>query len=814
ELPTDRPRPPVQAFRGAAGAVALPDTLPRGLRELARREEVTLFMALLAGFALVLHRWSGAEDVVVGSPVDRREHPGAENLVGLFVDTLPLRVELAGEDLSFRDLLARVRATVLAAFAHQGLPFERLVEELQPRRDLSRSPLFQVLLAFQDTPAAPPRLPELAVEALPAHVLHTGTAKFDLTLSLETAGEGLAGTLEWDSALFDPATAERLRGHFERLLAAAVERPGAPVAELPLLTAAESSQILEEWNATAAPFPGETGLHELFLAQAARTPEDTALIHGTERLTYTALRERSAGLARRLSGLGVGPEVRVGVLARRAPDLVVALLAVLEAGGAYVPLDPKYPAERIAFILADSGAAVLLAEEDLLGELPPYAGEVVVLGSDAGTGPELWRGFLHPDQLAYVIYTSGSTGRPKGVGIRHAAAVARVAWALAVYPPDRLAGVLASTSVCFDLSVFEIFVPLAAGGAVVLAENALELPDLPAAGEVTLVNTVPSAMAELAEARALPASVRAVNLAGEPLRRELADRILAGAEVELWNLYGPSEDTTYSTGARIARDGRPPAIGQPLANSRVYLLDARQRPVPVGVPGEIWIGGAGVARGYLGRPDLTADRFRPDPFAGAGGRLYRTGDLGRRRPGGEIDFIGRLDHQVKIRGFRIEPGEIEAALLAHPGLSEAVVMARPEGEGLRLVAWVAPADGTDPAELRDWLAARLPSHMVPAAWVALPELPKTPNGKVDRAALPAPGDAGSAAGSGEPRTAVEELLAGLWADLLGRESVGVHDDFFALGGHSLLAVRAVSRLRGLLGVDLPLRTLFEAPTVA
>ncbi|HJX27116.1 MAG TPA: non-ribosomal peptide synthetase, partial [Thermoanaerobaculia bacterium] len=501
-----------------------------------------------------------------------------------------------------------------------------------------------------------------------------------------------------------------------------------------------------------------------------------------------------------------------------------AVLAVLKAGGAYLPLDPAYPADRLSFLLADSGASIVLTEQSVAAALPAFAGTLVpVDGDPAGGEEEGPRGFLHPDQMAYAIYTSGSTGAPKGVLVRHGSAVARITWALSAYPREVLAGVLAATSLCFDLSVFELFAPLAAGGAVILADNALALPSLPAASAVTLVNTVPSAMAELLSNGALPRSVRVVNLAGEPLRRDLAARIYAQEGVEeVHNLYGPSEDTTYSTGARAERgDEREPAIGRPLPNTRAYLLDAGLRPVPVGLPGELWLGGAGVARGYLRRPDLTADRFRPDPLGpSSGGRLYRTGDLARQRENGTLDYLGRIDRQVKIRGFRIEPGEIETALLAHPGVRQAAVEVREIAGGQALVAYVVgPEDRVDPprpaaAELRRLLRRHLPEHMVPAFFVPLAALPLTPNGKLDRKALPAPEQQLAGEGYVAPRTPLEEVLAGIWAELLGLERVGIHDDFFAIGGQSLLAAQLVAHVREIFPGELPLRTLFAGPTVA
>jgi amino acid adenylation domain-containing protein len=824
ELPTDRPRPPAQTFGGGQVPVALSTEQTRLLRAAAHRAGATLFMSLLAGFAALLSRWSGQEEVVVGAALANRGRSEIEGLIGFFVNALPLRVALT-EEPSAGELLGRVRAAALGAYAHQDVPFERLVAELQPRRDLSRSPLFQVLLSMEDGPAREPRLPGVEASVLP---LPNGTAKFDLTLFLSDSGGGLAGWVELNRDLFDAATAGRMAGHLVRLLTGAAAEPGSRVADLPLLAEAELRQVVSEWNATAAPYPHDRGLHELFFAQAARTPEALALVAGEERLTYAELAGEARRLAARLRGAGVGLEVLVGIFAERSAGLVAAMLGVLAAGGAYVPLDPAYPQERLAFLLADSAAPVVLAHRSLAAALPPYGGRVLLLDepSEDEERGELPHGWCSPEQLAYVIYTSGSTGRPKGVAIRHASAVARMAWAEGAYRREQLAGVLAATSICFDLSVFEIFVPLAVGGSVVLAENALALAGLPAASAVTLLNTVPSAMAELLRLGAVPASVRTVNLAGEPLQRELAARIYDLPWIEeVHNLYGPSEDTTYSTGAQVERGSRrSPAIGRPLANSRAYVLDRNLRPQPAGVPGELWLGGAGLARGYLGRPELTADRFRPDPFAvpdsGPGGRLYRTGDLARRLPAGELEFLGRLDHQVKVRGFRIELGEIEAALAAHPAVAEAAVIVREETPGDReLVAAVAfhPGKAEDPAGLRAHLHVRLPEPLVPAFWVVLPELPKTPNGKTDRKALerlsPGAASSGSARPSRAPKSPVEELLAGLFADLLKVDRVGVEDDFFALGGHSLLATRLVSRLRDVLGADLPVRALFEAPTV-
>ncbi|HYH45005.1 MAG TPA: amino acid adenylation domain-containing protein, partial [Thermoanaerobaculia bacterium] len=747
----------------------------------------------------LLGRLAGQEDVLVGAPVANRGQVETEGLIGVFINTLVLRGDLTG-DPAVAELLVRVRDTTLEAYAHQDLPFERLVEELQPERDLSRPPLVQVLLAYQTAHSG---LPDLIQESRP---VPTGTSKLDFTLSLS---EDLDGYLEYDSALFDAATVRRFLRRFETLLAGLLADPSLRFSELPLLDGAERQQLLT-WNDGGRLYGEPACIHQLFEAQAARTPEAPALVHGDITLTYRELDRRAGQLARRLRALGVGPEQRVGICMERSPALVIGMLGILKAGGAYAPVDPAYPRERQAFLLEDAEAPVLLTEKALLERLPPFAGRILLSG-DEGPDEEEWSPVpVGPENLAYVIYTSGSTGRPKGVAIEHASASALIRWAAEVFPREELAAVLASTSVCFDLSVFELFVPLSLGGTVVLAGNALDLPGL--AERVTLVNTVPSAMAELVRNGGLPASLRAVNLAGEPLPRELVDRIHEHAPgARVLNLYGPSEDTTYSTFAVIPPgEVRTPAIGRPVAGTRALVLDPWLRPAPAGVPGELFLGGAGLARGYLHRPGITAERFMPDPWsAEPGARLYRTGDLVRYRADGELDFLGRIDNQVKVRGFRIELGEIEAALESHPAVESAAVLAL---EG-RLVAFVVPPTASG---LRGHLQDRLPEFMIPSAWVPLEALPLTPNGKVDRRALARLGvpRAEPAEAAVAPRTPTEELLAGLWTEILKLERVGVEDDFFELGGHSLLATRVVSRVREAFGVELPVRALFESPRIA
>ena len=891
DLPTDRPRPAIETSHGAQFSAPLPPSLTAAVRAFSRHRGATVFMTLLAGCAAQLHRYTGEADILLGSPVANRNRAEIERLLGFFVNTLVLRANLAG-DPSFDTLVARVREMALDAYAHQDLPFERLVEELHPQRSLARSPLFQVQFVFAVGAGDRTLAPGLALSPLG---VENRTSKYDLTLAFEVQGDAMVATYEYRTDLFEALTTVRWLGHCETLLAAALARPEVPVSALPLLAEPERQALLHEWNDTAAAFPDGL-LHELFERQARVTPGASALICGvsgvsgapgasaaaaapggpgacgvdaTTRLTYAELDAAAERLARSLRRRGVGPEVPVGVCLVRTAELVIALLGVLKAGGAYVPIDPRYPEERRQFLLADSGAGVVLTRTALLPLLAGGAGnagngaEPLCLDSgEAGGGfgaadPEesidaRRPAVTSPSNLAYLIYTSGSTGRPKGVAIEHRSAVALVHWARNVFPAADLGSVLAATSICFDLSVFELFVPLSRGGSVRLVDNALALTRAGGAvGAVgggceglTLINTVPSAMAELVEANAVPSSVRTVNLAGEPLPRALVDRIYALGTVErVLNLYGPSEDTTYSTWAVIPRhaeparagedggtagsaDITPPSIGRPVTGTRAYLVDRELAPVPLGMPGEVVLAGAGLARGYHGRPELTAERFLPDPFAAEpGGRIYRTGDLARRRRDGELDFLGRIDHQVKLRGFRIELGEVEATLAAHPAVERAVVDIHAYGaEDSRLVAWVvlastAGSQGGQAIEaeaLQAWVGERLPEFMVPSAVVTLAAVPLTPNGKVDRRALPPPAaSAGPRAAEAEPpRSPLEELVAGLWAELLGCERVGLHDDFFAAGGHSLLAVRLLARLRDATGMDVPLRALFAHPTVA
>ncbi len=760
---------------------------------LARRTDSSAYMVLLAAFMALLHRWSGDVDLTVGSPIANRPRKDLEGLIGFFVNTLALRVNVDG-DPDFLALIARVRATALEGYAHADLPFEQVVEKLNPERRLNRAPFFQVMFAMQSGALQDVALDGLQIEAVP---LSTGAARLDITLSIQETGDGFSGCLEFATALFRTETAQRFAEHFRNMVEAAVRQPATALSQLDYLGYGERHRLLVEWNRTDAPARPRC-LHQLVEEQAARTPDAIALRWNGTTWTYAALMARAAKAALLLQQKGVATETLVGVCMSRTPDMIAALLGILQAGGAYVALDPAYPAARTEFVIADSGASIVLKDGDLdeavAGQFRPPA--------------------VNPSNLAYVLYTSGSTGQPKGVAIEHRSPAALIAWAQSVWSPAELSGVLAGTSICFDLSVFEIFLPLSIGGTVVLANNVLELPNLADRAHVTLINTVPSAIDALLIQRALPPSVRIVNLAGEPLTTELADRIYDVPTVEkVYDLYGPSEDTTYSTFI-LRRRGDPPSIGRPIANTRLYILDKALQPVPVGVPGEIYLAGQGLARGYLGRPDLTSERFVPSPFSGVD-RLYRTGDRARFRDDGNVEFLGRFDHQVKLRGFRIELGEIESVARAFPGVGPCVVTVEEGSAGnKRLVAYVShPRAQAVADELHAHLRSRLPEYMVPPALVVLETLPLTPNGKIDRKALPSPEQRAAAGGDDAPPTAGEARLAALWQPLLAVERVRAGDDFFALGGHSLLAAKLGARIRDAYQVDLPLRAIFEHTTL-
>ncbi|HEX8190221.1 MAG TPA: amino acid adenylation domain-containing protein, partial [Pyrinomonadaceae bacterium] len=827
ELPTDRPRPAVRSYRGTRQELTVGPGVTRALRELSRAEGATLFMTLLAAFQTLLHRYARQEDVVVGTPIAGRGRREVEGLIGLFINTLAMRARVR-PGMTFRELLGQVKETALGAYAHQDVPFERVVEELQPERDMSRTPLFQVMFVLQQAASSTDEAVELGGLRLSGMGSDSGAAKFDITLSLVEEPERLSGTLEYDTELYDAATVERLAMHITTLLESIASDPERRVSELEVLTPGERRRLLAEWNDTASDYPREACAHELFERQAERTPEAVALVHEGEQVAYADLNARANRLARRLRALGVGPDVLVGVLMERSAELVVAMLGVLKAGGAYVPLDPSYPRERLAFMLEDAGVRVLLTQESLLPELPGHAARVLALDRDrqswaAESAANLGRA-AEPGHLAYVIYTSGSTGRPKGVEIPHRALVNFLSSMRRRPGLDADDVLLAVTSLSFDIAGLELYLPLTAGARVVLAsrETAADGSALGRALEesgATVMQATPATWRMLVEAGWEGGGRLKILCGGEALAPELA-RQLGARGAGLWNLYGPTETTVWSSVDEMAGDAPRVTLGRPIANTQIYLLDARLQPVPCGVAAELYIGGDGVARGYLRRPGLTAERFVPDPFGGeAGARLYRTGDLARHTADGRVEYLGRIDNQVKVRGFRIELGEVEAALDAHEGVRQAVVVAREDEAGAgRLIAYLIREGERQPSarELRAYLKERLPEYMTPSAFVWLDAFPLTPNGKVDRRALPAPEAARPEPGShpSAPRTPVEEMLAVMWADVLRVPAAGVNDNFFESGGHSLLATQLMSRVRHGFGVELPLRSLFGAPTLA
>ncbi|WP_236143257.1 non-ribosomal peptide synthetase [Nostoc sp. CMAA1605] len=817
ELPIDHLRPRMQTYKGATKSFVLSQELTASITSLAQQEGVTVFMTLLAAFKVLLCRYSGQEDVIVGTPIAGRNRKEIEGLMGFFVNTLALRTDL-GAHPSFRELLSRVRQVCLEAYTHQDVPFEQLVEVLQPERDLSHTPIFQVMFALQNVPIGELQLPNLSVKPLEPLVK---TAKFDLTLSMEERNGCLVGEWEYNTDLFDDTTIERMVKNFQVLLSGILTAPEQNIWELPLLDETERHQLLVTWNHHQVSFTNDQCIHQLFEEQVEKTPDAVAVIFDNQEITYQELNQRANQLANYLRVLGINPEVIVGICTERSIEMIIGILGILKAGGAYVPLDPDYPTERLRFMLEDAQVSILLTQKHLVEKLPENQTQIVYLDTDADEfdyDSDISQiSQVKASNLAYVLYTSGSTGKPKAVAIEHRSPVALVSWAKEVFTKEELAGVLASTSICFDLSVFELFVTLSVGGKVILAQNALHLPTLTAANQVTLINTVPSAIAQLIRDDHLPQQVCTVNLAGEPLQNQLVQQIYQRSQVKrVFNLYGPSEDTTYSTFSLIEQGATTsPTIGRPISNTQVYILDQYLQPVPVGVPGELHLGGVGLARGYLNRPELTQEKFISHPFDT--GRLYKTGDLVRYLPSGNIEYLARIDNQVKIRGFRIELGEIEGVLSQHRDLQASCIIAREDNSGdKRLVAYVVAKHGYELSisQLRSFLSGQLPQYMVPHIFVILKSLPLTLNGKIDRRALPEPNSAELLADSFvAPRNQIEEILTQIWAEVLRVEKVGINDNFFELGGHSLLATQVISHIRQTLNQEIPLRLLFEYPTI-
>jgi len=837
-LPTVRPRPAVQTFQGGRQSLVLSKGLSDSLKALSQRENVTLFMTLLAAFQTLLHRYTGQDDIIVGSPIAGRHLVETEKLIGVFINTLVLRTDLSGNP-TFQTLLARVRETALGAYAHQTLPFEKLVEEIQPERDLSRTPLFQVLFQLRNIPNETVEVQELRMDEFE---FDTGVTRLDLALDMVDKPEGLSCVLMYNVVLFDGDTIRRMAGHFQTLLEGIVASPNQKLSELPLLTEVEQHKLLVEWNNTQREYPQDTCIHQLFEAQVERTPDAVAVRLEDRQLTYGELNNRANQLAHYLQSLGVKPEVLVGICVERSLEMVIGLLGILKAGGAYLPLDPAYPAARLAFMLEDTGVGVLLTQSSLVSILPKTTVQVVCLDTERKTLSRLSTDNLAsgvaPSNLAYVIYTSGSTGKPKGVMILHHSIADHCRVVQSYYQLVSSDRVLQFASLNFDASLEQIFSTLITGARLILRGSQIwtiaDFSHQIVKNGITVVNLPPAYWQQwLKESANLPEfvlnnSLKLVIVGGDVMLPEMLHswQQTPMNSIRLINAYGPTEATITTTTFEITSqfDGKTHhqriPIGRPLANKTVYILDTYNNPVPIGVPGELHIGGAGLARGYFNRPELTAEKFIPNPFSDdPESRLYKTGDLARYLPDGNIEYLGRIDNQVKIRGFRIELGEIEAVLAQHPTVQKnAVIVLEKSFHNKRLVAYLIPNKDQiiETIELRRFLQEKLPDYMIPSALVPIEAMPLTPNGKIDRRALPTPDQTRDDLEETfvAPRTPIEERLAGIWAEVLHREPIGSYDNFFELGGHSLLATQVISRISEAFAVDIPLRSLFETPTVA
>jgi amino acid adenylation domain-containing protein len=829
DLPSDRPRPAVSSYRGDSMPLTLGVDLHRRLLVLARESGASLFMVLQAALAALLTRLGAGTDIPIGSPIAGRTDCALDDLIGFFVNTLVLRTDTSGNP-TFRDLIARVCSTNLAAYTHQDLPFERLVEVLNPVRSLSRHPLFQVMLAFQNNVQVNLDLPGLTSSLEP---LTIATTKFDLSLNLDEqrasdgSPAGIHGVLQYATDLFDRGSIEAMAARLVRLLEAAVTDADTTIAHLDMLAPDERRQVLVDWNLTQADYPTERFIDELFTNQVERTPERTAAVFEDQRLSYAELNRRADELAQQLRALGVGPDVLVALYLERSLDMVVGLLGVLKAGGAYVPLDPNHPRNRIAYMLADAQPLVILTQALLQSELPPHRSHVILIDASAPPAARLEQALAperarSPRDLAYVIYTSGSTGEPKGVEIEHRAVVNMLASMRRRPGLGAEDTMLAITTLAFDISALEIFLPLACGACAVIAPSetivdGMALANLIERCGASVMQATPITLRMLLDAGWAGIPRLKILCGGEAWTTELASQLLPRC-ASLWNMYGPTETTVWSAVAKVEA-GRPIVIGPPIANTRFYVLDGALEPVPVGVPGELHIGGDGLARGYLHKAELTRERFVTDPFvAEPGARMYRTGDLVRRLTDGTLEFLGRLDHQVKIRGYRIELGEIETALARHPGVKRCVVVAREDAQGdRRLVAYFIPAVGSviPAGELRLLLHETIPDYMIPSAFVSVAAFPLTPSGKLDRKALPAPDVTAQETEvvSLAPRTPTEEVLARLWCEMLDRKQIGVRDNYFELGGHSLLAIQTIAKINKMLGVKLNIIDLFRFVTI-
>ena len=824
-LPTDHPRPARQSFHGSSQTFNLSQDCVASLKSLSVKSKATLFMTLLAAFKVLLYRYSGTSDLSVGSIITNRVRSEIKPLIGFFANTIVLRTELFGEA-SFLDVLARVRQVALEAYKHQEVPFEQVVETVRPERSLSHNPLFNVMFVLQNMPSQSGEMAGLTM--MPLETEHLA-ARFDVTLFIDEGQDGtLEGRWQYNTDLFEPETMTRMSGHFKTLLAGLVTDPDKPIAKQPFLTEAEHHQLLVEWNHTTTDYPQDLTIVDLFEAQVIQTPDNIAVISQDQALSYAQLNTQSNQVAHYLQGLRdesdqpmIQPDTLVGLCVERSLEMVIGLLGILKAGAAYVPLDPNYPSQRLQAILEDSYITVLLTQERLQRTLPLFAIQHVVLldthSTFANQPSHNLASPIQPDHLAYVLYTSGSTGKPKGVMVEHRNTVALINWVQTTEDPEYFQGTLASTSLNFDLSVYELFATWGFGGTVILVQNALALSRQAIQQyPVTLINTVPSAITELLRTEAIPTSVKVINLAGEPLQHTLAQALYALPHIEaVNNLYGPSEDTTYTTCAQIVpHSNTAPTIGRPIANTRVYILDTQHQPVPIGVPGELCIAGAGQVRGYLNQPQLTAEKFIQIELFGNTERVYKTADLARWLPDGNLDYLGRIDHQIKLRGFRIELGEIEAVLSQHELINEVVVVLHARADNPTLAAYFTASDSTlENTNLRDWLKTHLPNYMIPSSYTVLETFPLMPNGKIDRKALPEPDAPPITEHYVAPQNALERQLVACWQTVLSIDTVGRHDNLFDLGGNSLLVIRLQHELQQQ-GHHLTLTDFFQYPSIA
>ncbi|RPH96825.1 MAG: amino acid adenylation domain-containing protein, partial [Calditrichaeota bacterium] len=818
ELPTDRPRTTVSSHRGKEIIFRFSRALTQELKAAAKSYEVTDFMLLLAGFQVLLARYSNQKDIAVGTPIAGRTRREIEPLIGFFVNTLVMRGDLDGNP-TFAEFLSQVKKTAVEAYEHQDVPFEKLVDILQPQRDTSHSPLFQVMFALQESSLESIELADLRLSVFQ---ISSGAAKFDMSLSMVEREGQFRGQLEYDSDLFDAHTIEQFIHHFRLLFESIAADQNQRMFDVDILSDQDRTTIIHEFNDVGTlTIPDDALLYDLFEKRAVRTPQQVIILSEHGALTCDQLNKRANQLASYLAKKGLRAEKFAAICMDRSAEMIVGILGILKAGAAYVPMDPDYPAERLSYILNDSGAGIVLTQKHLLDKLPETGAEIICLDEDwdaiSQENDGNVRRALSCKNLAYMIYTSGSTGRPKGVTITHQSATALVTWGIENYRQEQVNGFFFSTSICFDVSVFEIFVTLCGHGRLIMGKNALDLPNISHSNQVTLVSMVPSAISQLMRMDAIPASVTTVHLAGEFLSPAIVDQLYQREHIQnVYDLYGPTEDTVYSTHA-LRQKNAPATIGKPLKGKKIYVLDAAFNPVPVGVAGEMFIGGIGLARGYHQQPDLTAEKFIPDPFSQTGGeRIYRTGDLVRYHHDGKIEYLGRIDHQVKIRGYRIELGEIETTLRRFPQIRDVAVVVYEEIPGdKRLVAYYTfQKEKPTVEELRAFLHERLPEYMVPSYFVSMEELPRTPNGKLNRKALPRPHINRSDLSSvySAAHSEVEKLLSQIWQGVLNVEQVGIDDNFFALGGDSILSIQVLARARQH-GIFISPKEFFNQPTI-